>query len=87
MSQEMPAARLWRWRVREIAEEKGLSISEIARRAGVSRSTVQAFCRDPQHNTTASMWARLAKASGVSLAEMLESVPGNEDHIQVKERE
>ena len=72
MSRRKAVVRDWHWRVREIAEEKGLSISEVARRAGVSRSTVQAFCRDPQHGTTTGMWGRLAKALDVSLAEMLQ---------------
>ncbi|HLX40808.1 MAG TPA: helix-turn-helix transcriptional regulator [Ktedonobacteraceae bacterium] len=74
MSQRKSVVRSWRWRVRELAQEKGLSISELARRAGVSRSTVQAFCRDPQHETTTAMWERLARALGVSLAEMYERV-------------
>jgi len=47
----------------------------------VSRSTVQAFCRDPQHETTAAMWARLARALGVSLAEMYEVVSVNEEQM------
>lgn len=77
--------KLWRWRLREILEEKGLTVREVARQAGVSRSTVQAFCRDPQHNTTSGMWARLARASGVPLAEMIERVPENEK--QTKEHD
>jgi len=72
-----PVVRLWRWRVREIIEEKGLTISEVARRAGVSRSTVQIFCRDPQHNTNTGMWGKLARALGVSPSEMLYE-PGDE---------
>ncbi|MGB8346444.1 MAG: helix-turn-helix transcriptional regulator [Ktedonobacteraceae bacterium] len=76
MSKRKTVERRWRWRVREIAEEKGLSISEIARRAGVSRSTVQAFYRDPQHETTTLMWGRLATALDVPLAEMLEYPTG-----------
>ncbi|MGB8344675.1 MAG: helix-turn-helix transcriptional regulator [Ktedonobacteraceae bacterium] len=83
--QSNAVVRPWRWRVREIIEEKGLTISEVARRAGVSRSTVQTFCRDPQHNTNTGMWGRLAKALGVPFAEMLESVSGNEEQIREHE--
>ncbi|MHB8600388.1 MAG: helix-turn-helix domain-containing protein [Ktedonobacteraceae bacterium] len=82
MSQRKPILRPWRWRVRELAEEKGLSMSEIARRAGVSRSTIQAFCHDPQHETTTAMWARLARALEVSLAEMLDRVSESEDSMR-----
>ena len=84
MSRRRSVERRWHWRVREIAEEKGLSISEVARRAGVSRSTVQAFCRDPQHETTTAMWGRLAKALGVSLAEM-HGYPADEEHTAESE--
>ena len=72
MSGRKAVVRPWRWRVREIMEEKGLSISEVARCAGVHPSTVRAFCRDPQHETTTVMWGRLAEALGVPFAEMLE---------------
>ncbi|HLJ32491.1 MAG TPA: helix-turn-helix transcriptional regulator [Ktedonobacteraceae bacterium] len=82
MSRRKSVIRPWRWRVRELMEEKGLSISEVAQRAEVSRSTVQAFCRDPQHETTTTMWGRLAEALGVSLAEVLECVPEREDHTR-----
>ena len=81
MSRRNPVVRPWRWRVREIIEEKGLTISEVARRAGVSRSTVQTFCRDPQHNTNTGMWGRLATALGVPLAEMLENVSDDKKPI------
>ncbi len=80
MSRKKLVIRPWRWRVRELAAEKGLSISEIARRAGVSRSTVQAFCHDPQHETTTAMWGRLAEALEVSLADVLECLPEGKDH-------
>ncbi|MEO8970220.1 MAG: helix-turn-helix transcriptional regulator [Ktedonobacteraceae bacterium] len=80
MSRRKPVIRPWRWRVRELIEEKSLSTSEVARRAGVSRSTVQAFCRDPQHETTTAMWGRLAQTLGVSLSEMLECVPEGDEH-------
>jgi transcriptional regulator with XRE-family HTH domain len=82
MSQRKSVLRPWRWRVRELAQEQGLSLNELARRAGVSRSTVQAFCRDPQHSTTIGMWARLAQALGVSLAQMYERVPESEDRTR-----
>ncbi len=82
MSRRKPVIRPWRWRVRELMEGKGLSTSEVARRARVSRSTVQAFCRDPQHETTTAMWERLAQALGVSLTELLECVPGGDEHME-----
>jgi transcriptional regulator with XRE-family HTH domain len=85
MSQRKSGVRPWRWRVRELAEQKGLSISEIARRAGVSRSTVQAFCRDPQHDTTTAMWGRLARALDVPLTEILTFVSTSEEHTSEHE--
>lgn len=80
MKRRKSVERTWRWRVRELMEEKGLSIGEVARRAGVSRKTVQAFCHDPRHEATTAMWGRLANALGVSLAEMLDEHP--KTHVQ-----
>lgn len=75
MSRRKLVERPWRWRVQELIEEKGLSINEVARRAGVHHATVRAFCRDPQHESTTAMWGRLAEALGVPLAEMLDVGP------------
>ena len=47
MSRRKFATRPWRWRARELIEEKGLSIREVARRAGVSPATIRAFRTDP----------------------------------------
>ena len=80
MTRRKAVVRPWRWRVGELIKEQGLSVSEVARRAGVSRSTVQAFCHDPQHETTTAMWGRLAEALEVSLADMLECVSEGKDH-------
>jgi transcriptional regulator with XRE-family HTH domain len=85
MTQSKSVVYPWRWWVRELAQEKGLTINEIARRAGVSRSTVQAFCRDPHRNTTTDMWERLARALDVPLTEILTFVETNEE--QTREHE
>lgn len=81
MRQKKRVLRPWRWWVRKLAEEQGLSISEIARRAGVNRSTVQAFYRDPQHETTTAMWVRLSQALGVTPDQLLEPVSQDQDYL------
>ncbi len=61
-----------RWRIREVAHAKGVTISELAKRAGVNRQTIAAFWHDPCHRTTTEMWGKIADALGVSLAEVVE---------------
>jgi DNA-binding Xre family transcriptional regulator len=64
----------YRWRVREQAEARGIGIQELARRAGVSPSTVQRIWNNPYRNGKTSTLDKLAKGLGISCRELLESV-------------
>jgi len=57
-------------RLRQLREERGWSQEEFADRAGLHRTYVSAVERGVR-NSTLSVIERLAKALGVSLAEML----------------
>jgi transcriptional regulator with XRE-family HTH domain len=57
-------------RLRQLREERGWSQEEFADRAGLHRTYVSAVERGVR-NPTLSVIERLAKALGVSLAEML----------------
>jgi transcriptional regulator with XRE-family HTH domain len=63
-----------RLRVREVAEEKGLSMAKLARRADIDYKTVQRIYRDPYREVTTTTLGKLADALGVPVTELLESV-------------
>lgn len=60
-------------RLRQLREERGWSQEEFADRAGLHRTYVSAVERGVR-NPTLSVLERIAKALGVSLEEMLQSV-------------
>ncbi len=64
-----------RLRVREIAEQKRISMSKLSRTADVNYKTIQAIWRNPYQGVNTKTLERLAKALGVSTAELIEDVP------------
>lgn len=60
-----------------LREQHGLSLDELSRRAGVSKSMLSQIERAQANPTVAVVW-RLANALGVPLAELLEAVPRSE---------
>ncbi len=67
-----------RLRVREVAQEKGISMSKLSRTADVNYKTIQTIWRDPYHGLNTKTLERLAKALGVPTPELIEDVPGEE---------
>ncbi len=57
-----------------LREQQGLSLDELSRRAGVSKSMLSQIERAQANPTVAVVW-RLANALGVPLAELLQSAP------------
>ena len=64
-----------RLRIREIAEQKGISMSKLSRNADVNYKTIQHIWRDPYQGVNTKTLERIAKALGVSTAELIEDVP------------
>jgi transcriptional regulator with XRE-family HTH domain len=64
-----------RLRVKEIAERKGMSMGKLSRLADVSYKTVKRIYDDPLYSPTVATLGRLAKALGVSTADLIEDVP------------
>jgi len=64
-----------RLKVREVAEAKGMSMARLARRADIDYKTVQRIYRDPLREVTTTTLDKLAKALGVDVNELIESVP------------
>lgn len=65
-----------RLKVKEVAKQKGISQAKLSRLADLNISTVQLIYRKPlEANITLITLDRIAKALGVDVRELLESVP------------
>ena len=61
-----------RLKVREIAEQKKLSMTRLSRIADVNYKTIQAIFHDPYRDVAYSTLLKLSKALGVSINELAE---------------
>ena len=64
--------------VGEVAREKGVSATELARLAGISRPTAYSLYRGGVARIDLDTLARIARALQVSAFELLREVPDNE---------
>ncbi len=64
-----------RLRVKEVASEKGISLTKLSQRSEVAYNTVRRIWRDPNTDVTLSTLQRLADVLGVEVSELLTSVP------------
>jgi len=63
-----------RLRVREVAQEKRISMSKLSRIADVNYKTIQTIWRDPYHGLNTITLNKIARALGVPTSELLEDV-------------
>ena len=63
-----------RLRVKEIAEQKGMSMGKLERLADLSHPTVRDIFRDPYKEVTTTTLVKLATALGVPVADLFEEV-------------
>jgi transcriptional regulator with XRE-family HTH domain len=63
-----------RLRVKEIAEQKGLSMGKLERLADLSHPTVRDIFRDPYKEVTTTTLVKLATALGVPVADLFEEI-------------
>ncbi len=64
-----------RLRIKEIAEEKGMSMTKLSHRSEVAYNTVRKLFRDPYAEVTVTTLRRIADVLGVSVKDLLEDVP------------
>lgn len=62
-------------RVREIAEAKGFNQASLARASGLGFTTVRRLWHKPRQEVSTKTLERLARALGVSIADLLEEEP------------
>lgn len=63
-----------RLRVKEIAEQKRMSMGKLERLADLSHPTVRDIFRDPYKEVTTTTLTKLAVALGVSVSDLFEEV-------------
>lgn len=64
-----------RLKVKEVAQSKGISMAKLSRLADVNPRTVEAIYRDPYRDVAYSTLAKLAKALGVEVSDLIEDTP------------
>lgn len=63
-----------RLRVKEVLQDKGVSMSKLSRLTDISYNTVQILCRNPSHNVEIQTLGLIAQALKVPLASLFEEI-------------
>jgi transcriptional regulator with XRE-family HTH domain len=61
-------------KVKEIAEKKGISMGKLSRLADIDRNTVKKLYNDGRYSPTIDTLHRVARALGVTVADLIEEV-------------
>jgi transcriptional regulator with XRE-family HTH domain len=59
-------------RIKEIAQEKGLNMSQLSRQTGVDFTTIKTMFRNPHYNARIMTLVRIAEGVGVDLCTLFE---------------
>lgn len=68
-----------RLRVKEVAEERGFTMSRLSRVSDVSIQTMIHLCKQPYADATLSTLEKIALALGVEIGDLVERVPDTSD--------
>ena len=68
-----------RLRIKEVAEEKGISMTKLSQRSEVAFSTVRSLFKNPYRSVTTDTLNRLAKVLGVSPLDLMEYIPDQDE--------
>ncbi len=69
--------RMIRLRVKEVATQKGISMTRLSRLADTNYKTIKAIFDNPYREVTTTTLDKLAKALGVAVVDLFEEVPNN----------
>ncbi len=64
-----------RLRVKEVATQKGISMTRLSRLADTNYKTIKAIFDNPYREVTTTTLGKLAKALDVSVSDLIEEVP------------
>jgi transcriptional regulator with XRE-family HTH domain len=62
-----------RWKLKQVIEEKGLTMRQMAILSGVSYSTIRKLCRNPRQYAMVHTLSKLADALQVAYAQLIET--------------
>ena len=64
-----------RLKIREVAQQKGFSMSRLSRESNMAYKTIQTIWRDPYHEVTTTTLNKLARTLGVDPSQLIEYIP------------
>lgn len=75
-----------RLRVKEVAKSKGFSMGRLKRESHLSYNTIRTLYKNPFRHVNSSTLEKIARALGVEVSELIESVEeqGNSSSEEVK---
>ena len=63
-----------RLKVKELLQQKNMSMGKLSRASDVSLNTIRRMCNDPGYSPTLHTLVEVAKALGVSISDLYEEV-------------
>jgi DNA-binding Xre family transcriptional regulator len=64
-----------RLKIKEVAQQKGFSMSRLSRESNMAYKTIQTIWRDPYHEVTTTTLNKLAHTLEVDPSELIEYIP------------
>ena len=64
-----------RFKIKEVAQQKGFSMSRLSRESNMAYKTIQTIWRDPYHEVTTTTLNKLARTLAVHPSELIEYIP------------
>ena len=64
-----------RLKIREVAQQKGFSMSRLSRESNMAYKTIQTIWRDPYHEVTTTTLNKLARTLGVDPSQLIKYIP------------
>ena len=64
-----------RLKIKEVAQQRGFSMSRLSRESNMAYKTIQTIWRDPYHEVTTTTLNKLARTLGVNPSELIEYIP------------
>lgn len=67
-----------RLRVRELAEERGITRTQLSRRADINYATINHIWNNPGHDVSIKLLEKIAAVLGVDISDLYETLPDDD---------